>query len=378
MDEIKRFIDILVPVTTCTLRCHYCYITHRRLFDSKLPSFKYDVDTFRRGLSKERLGGVCMINFCGGGETLLPPEMPQYIKALLVEGHYVMVVTNATVDGAFKEMAEWPKELLERLFFKFSYHYLELKKRDLFGKFFGNIRKMRDAGASFTLEATPSDELIPYIDEMKALAVNEVGAVCHVTVARDMHDRSTIPILTKLSPEDYYKTWSVFDSEMFNYKFSVFLQKRKEFCYAGDWTLFLEMGTGILHQCYCSLYNQNIFDDLFKPIRFKAIGHYCQQPHCYNAHAFLTFGAIPEHESPTYAALRNRLCSDGTEWLKPRMKEFMKCRLKDNNSEYSSRDKMFTDYEMWFREKWTHLRTAIEGNRTSRHMYNTIKGVIRK
>ena len=80
MERMKRFIDILVPVTTCTLRCHYCYITHRRLFDSKLPTFKYDVDTFRRGLSKERLGGVCMINFCGAGETLLPPGLLQHMR----------------------------------------------------------------------------------------------------------------------------------------------------------------------------------------------------------------------------------------------------------------------------------------------------------
>ena len=40
MDKIKRFIDCYVPVTTCTLRCHYCYITHHRLFDNKLPTFK--------------------------------------------------------------------------------------------------------------------------------------------------------------------------------------------------------------------------------------------------------------------------------------------------------------------------------------------------
>ena len=121
MDKLKRFIDIWVPVTTCTLRCHYCYITHHRLFGGPLPTFKYDVDTFRKGFSKERLGGTCMINLCGGGETLLPPEMPQYIKALLSEGHYVMVVTNGTVDKAFDEIIKFPKEYLERLFFKFSY-----------------------------------------------------------------------------------------------------------------------------------------------------------------------------------------------------------------------------------------------------------------
>ena len=118
MEKMKRFIDVHVPVTTCTLRCHYCYITHNRLFDNKLPLFKYDVETVRRALSKERLGGVCMFNMCGGGETLLPPEMPSYIRALLEEGHFVMVVTNATVDRAFDELSRFPKELTERLFFK--------------------------------------------------------------------------------------------------------------------------------------------------------------------------------------------------------------------------------------------------------------------
>lgn len=349
MDKMKRFIDIWVPITTCSLRCHYCYITHHRLFDKELPTFKYDVETFRKGLSKERLGGVCMINFCGGGETLLPPEMPKYIKALLEEGHYVMVVTNATVTRAFDEISEFPSELLERLFFKFSYHYLELKKRNLFDKYFSNIKKVVKAGASFTLEATPSDELIPYIDEMKALAIKEVGAVCHITVARDEHDLSKIPILSKMSPDQYYETWKGFNSEFFEYKFSVFSQKRTEFCYAGDWTLFFNMETGVLSQCYCSLYDQNILDDVTKPIKFKAIGHHCLQPHCYNAHAFLTFGAIPEHMSPTYASIRNRICFDGSEWLKPRMKLFMEERLKDNNDEYSEKKKKSIDREMAIR-----------------------------
>ena len=101
MDKIKRFIDCYVPVTTCTLRCHYCYITHHRLFDNKLPTFKYTPEQVRKALSKERLGGICLINFCGGGETLLPPEIVKYIRVLLEEGHYIMIVTNATVSKRF-------------------------------------------------------------------------------------------------------------------------------------------------------------------------------------------------------------------------------------------------------------------------------------
>ena len=119
MERIKRFIDGYVPVTSCTLRCHYCYITHQRLFDTKLPKFRYDAAFIRKALSKDRLGGTCLINLCGGGETLLPAEVVGYTKALLEEGHYVMIVTNATCSKRFDEIAQFPKELRERLFFKF-------------------------------------------------------------------------------------------------------------------------------------------------------------------------------------------------------------------------------------------------------------------
>ncbi len=104
-DKIKRFIDCYVPVTTCNLRCHYCYITQQRKFDAKLPEFKYSAEHVAKALSKERLGGACCINFCGGGETLLPPEMIGIIRKLLEEGHYVMVVTNGTMSKRFDEIA---------------------------------------------------------------------------------------------------------------------------------------------------------------------------------------------------------------------------------------------------------------------------------
>lgn len=81
---------------------------------------------------------------------------------------------------------------------------MELKKRGLIELFFLNIEKVRNAGCSFTLEVTPSDELIPYIDEVKKTSLENVGALCHLTVARN--DRiSSMPILTKLSREDYKK-----------------------------------------------------------------------------------------------------------------------------------------------------------------------------
>lgn len=270
-----------------------------------------------------------------GGETLLAPELICYIKELLEEGHYVMVVTNATLTKRFDEIAKFPKELLTHLFFKFSYHYMELKKRNLLDVFFSNVCKMRDAGASFTLEATPSDELIPYIHEMQEAAIKHVGAINHVTIARDERVPGELPILTNMSREEYKKTWSVFNSEFFDYKMSIFGVKRKEFCYAGAWSLYVNLATGVATQCYCSYFQQNIFENIEKPIVFKPIGNNCKLEHCFNGHAFLVLGLIPELSAPTYGEIRNRICADGSEWLKPEMKAFMSTKLYESNTEYS-------------------------------------------
>lgn len=339
--KMKRYIDIYVPVTTCTLRCHYCYIIQQNLFNSKWPEFKYSPEVVKKALSQERLGGTCLINLCGGGETLLPPQMTDYIRVLLENGHYVMVVSNGTVSKRFEELCQLPQELLSRLSFKFSYHYLELKRKNLFDLFFGNIRRMRDAGCSFVLEFTPNDESIPYIEDIKQRAIDELGAACHVTIARD--DVSPLkdkPILTKLPLDEYYKTWEAFDSDMLKFKRTIYGQKRNEFCYAGAWSFYLNLGTGIMTQCYCSFKSQQIFDNPDKPINFIPIGCNCSQPHCYNGHVFLTLGTIPELNAITYAQLRNRVCADGSEWLKPNVKEFFSCKLKDNNEQYSSFQKL--------------------------------------
>ena len=79
---------------------------------------------------KRGLGGTCIINLTGGGETLIPKEMPQYIYQLLLQGHFLEVVTNGTLTSRFDEIAKFPRNLLEHLEFKFSFHYAELKKKD--------------------------------------------------------------------------------------------------------------------------------------------------------------------------------------------------------------------------------------------------------
>ena len=337
MDKLKRFTDIQIPVTTCTLRCHYCYITQTGLFKAALPKMKYSAAQIGLALSKERLGGICHFNMCGDGETLLPPEMTDIVKAILEQGHYIMIVTNGTVTVRFKEMMEqYPPDLKKRLGFKFSFHYLELKKKNLLDKFFSNVQLVKDSGCSFSLELTPSDELIPYISDVKKECIERVGALCHVTVARDETDDDFI-LLTKHSKEDYKKIWETFDSDLFDFKISVFGEKRNEFCYAGVWGGILDLGTGILRACDKTFLRQNILDDPQKPIDWKPIG-VCNKAHCHNAHVWLTLGMIPSLDTPTYSQMRNRELADGTSWLTPEMNAFLGQKLSDENVRFSEKE----------------------------------------
>ena len=339
MEKIKRFLDCYIPTETCNLRCHYCYITQRKKFNNRLAHFKYPAPVMRKALSRERLRGTCLLNLCAGGETLLSQEVLDITKALLEEGHFVMIVTNGTLKKRFEEIAKWPDELFGRLFFKFSFHYLELKRLDILDQYFDNIALMNKRGASFTVEITPSDELIPYIPVVKNICMEKLGALCHVTIARD--DRTEgIEVLSEHNFEEYKKIWGEFASTLFSFKSEIFYKKRTEFCYAGEWSAYLNLNSGDLRQCYCGKWLDNIYQDVEKPINFEPIGHKCTQPHCYNGHAFLTLGDIPELKTPTYAEVRNRICVDGSEWLSPTMKAFMSTKLVESNKEYNTMEKV--------------------------------------
>ena len=85
MDKIVKFIECLVPVTVCNLKCEYCYIIQENRRKNELPQFKYSPKQIRRGLSKNRLGGIAYISICGAGETLIPDEVIDIVSELLNE-----------------------------------------------------------------------------------------------------------------------------------------------------------------------------------------------------------------------------------------------------------------------------------------------------
>ena len=346
--DIKRLLLINVPIKNCNLKCDYCYINALNETEAGSAIFNFSPEHVGKCLTKDRLGGTCIINLTGGGETLIPKEVPRYIYELLAQGHYLEVVTNGTISSRFDEIIEFPANFLKRLEFKFSFHYKELIKLNLVDSFFNNIKKVSSAGCSFTVELMPYDELIPCIDDIISICRKELGAVCQVTVGRnDLTNNKQL--LTKLSKEEYEKIWSVFDSEMFRFKLDIFSKKIGGFCYAGLWSLYINLGTGETKPCYSQLCNQNVFKDPDADILFCPVGKHCRQPYCYNGHALLTLGLVPELSAPCYSKIRNRVTNDGNNWLSEDVMDAFSQKLYDSNDVWDMKKRILYECAYPFR-----------------------------
>lgn len=333
-DKNKKMLLFAIPMSICNFRCHYCYLSQREeSYQGIQPKMQYSPNEVRQALTISRLGGVCFGNFCADGETLLTKDIDLYVKAFCEEGHYAEVVTNLTVTPMLDRFLAWDKSLLKHLEFKCSFHYLELKKRGLLTRFADNVHKIWDAGASANIEITPSDELIPYIDEVKEFSMSHFGALPHLTIARnDATER--IEYLTNLPLEEYDKVWSQFNSEFWQYKRSIFGVKQRGFCYAGAWSAYINLCTGMARQCYAGRSLGNVFAHPEEPFPEKAIGK-CPIAHCYNGHSFLSLGLIPKENGEfRYGNLRDREKTDGSHWLQPELKKFFNSKLLESNSEY--------------------------------------------
>ena len=332
MEGCKRL--ILVPITTsiCNLRCSYCYLTHRgEQYQGEQAHFEYDPDYVARALSVKRLGGTCYFNFCADGETLLTKCIEEYMRAIVEQGHYAEIVSNMTVTPVIDKICGWSPELRARTEFKASFHWLELKQRNLLETFTANVLKCWEQGISVSIEITPSDELVPHIDEVFEYSFAHFGAKPQLTIARD--DRvKKIDYLTALTEEEYVKAWSQFDSRFWEFKRSIFGKKRTEYCYAGVTQLLVNIETGNARACYKANFEQNIFKNPAKPIKWIPIGR-CLQPHCYNGHIMLTLGgSIPDFtDVKSGRDIRDRIRTDGSHWLFPEILAFFDSSACENN-----------------------------------------------
>ena len=332
-DKIVKFIDVTAPTWPCNFRCHYCYVGQHMSNEERMcvNKCKYSPDTFERAISKKRLGGTCVFNFCSFGETLILPQNVEYCKRILAQGHFLGVVSNMTITKNIQELLNVPTEWRSRLFFKCSFHYMELKKCGLLDTFVKNVNDAWNAGASITVEITPSDELEQYIDEVKEFSLKNFGALPHITIGRNELKPGYVR-LTKHTEEEYNKIWGQFDSELFRFKTYIWEKKVKDFCYAGKWVYGIDLGTGKLYTCS----HRKEVGDLCHghKIKQKPICNKCPVAHCFNGHAWLAWGACPAINNTSYAKVRDRVRTDGTHWLHQRVYDAFSQKLWENNKEY--------------------------------------------
>ena len=345
-EPIKCFIECLIPITACNIKCHYCYVAQRMNRSMKKAELKYPPEVMAYALRKDRLGGAAYISICGAGETLLQKEMPEIVFALLKEGHYINITTNGTISAAFKRIAELiPSELLKRINFSFSYHYIELKRTNQLQRFFDNIKYVKELGCSFVVQLNLCDEYVEHFDEIKRICLDNVGALPQLAATRDeINLHKDIRLFTKKSKEEYMQLGESFDSPLFRFTMKNFMVKRKEFCYAGQWAYVLNLSTGIMKPCYASQIRQNVFENPETPIRLTAIGCHCRSPFCMNSSHFMSMGVIPSVSTPSYGELRNRECQDGTTWYNDVMKDVLYKKISDVRSQEIDTSKMRKQY----------------------------------
>lgn len=341
MDQIVKFFECLIPETVCNLRCSYCYVVQRSQNTQKLPQLDYPIETIKKALTTERLGGKCLFSICGAGETFAPDYLIDIVYVLLENGHYVNVTTNGTLTNKIHNLERIPVEWRCRLHISFSFHYLELKRTNRLDVFFDNINYVKGLGCSILVQVNLCDEYLPVIKEIQDICIKRVGAKPQLAATRKEYSLSNkIELMTNGTDEEYKDNGKSFDSPLFDFTMKNFNVKRKEFCYAGAWAYTLNFKTGVMKRCYASAIHQNIFKNPDKPIMNMAVGNCCGSLFCLNSSHFMSLGVIPNVDTPTYADLRDR---ESAKWMTPEFRSFVSGRLYNSNRKYGVWKKAFVN-----------------------------------
>ena len=321
-ERIEKFIGIHFKLSACNLKCSYCYVGKHKNGMIDIP---YSLEEMRKAFSRNRLGGICFINICSDGETLIHPMMPKIIEAFIQEGHYVLVVTNATLRNRIEDCINCNADV-SKLFFKVSFHYEEMKRLGILDSFFDNLEMIKKSPCSFTVEYITSDETLDEIEAFKQECMDKMGVLPHLNMPRDER-ANNLGVLSKNTWYSYIKKWDKadFKSEFWHFRKQMFGKKYKEFCYAGQRSIWVNMENGFSYQCYDLPPIQNFMGEINKPVKWLAVGNHCPQAHCYVSYSHMTLGTINFQNfvnyKPSYDVIRNRVCIDGTEWIKPTYKK---------------------------------------------------------
>ena len=193
---------------------------------------------------------------------------------------------------------------------------------------------MRDAGASILVQMNLCDSYMPYFDEIQQVATKYIGALPQLALTRN-ENTHPIQIYTSKSKEEYIQQGNKYQSPLFDFTTKNFGVKRREFCYAGEWSGVLDLSSGVLRKCYSSPDGVDIFANPNSPIHFEPIGKNCQHEYCINSSHFMSLGIIPSIKTPSYSQLRNR---PQARWQTPEMQQFLNSRLWESNRQYTRRE----------------------------------------
>lgn len=288
MEKIAKRINGNIHTSGCNLKCGYCYLAQEKYKnDAEKKALQYPLETILAACSKERLGGTCLIEIIGDGETLLPNDVVPLIRGLLKEGHYVLVINNGTLKERIHELLRLAEKdgTLNHLLFSFSLHFLELERRNLLKIFADNINYVKAKGVAFAVSLVCADEYIEAADRIWRFCDSELGGVTpNVSPARKCDvSGNTVGILSKDDKETYYKKIKqAFPSYNSKYISDLENMDNHKFCYAGSWCFSVDFTTGIYTQC---LRNpgprHNFFEHLDREMLIEPVGTGCRAPYCW-------------------------------------------------------------------------------------------------
>lgn len=110
---------------------------------------------------------------------------------------------------------------------------------------------MKAVGSSILVQLNLCDEYEPYLKDIAALCEERIGVPVQVAPTREEIDLNrSIRLFTEHTCEEYTNMVKRFHSPLFDFNIKNFNVRRREFCYAGDWSGVLNLNTGILHKCY--------------------------------------------------------------------------------------------------------------------------------
>ena len=301
-NRIQRYVQGTFRTSGCNLNCSYCYLKMKGAKNNGTP-FPYGIEHIAKALSVSRWG-YCYISLTGDGETLLSEEVVDLAYLLLKEGHYINIINNGTQTHSFKHMSElFDEDCISRTMLTFSFHYVELCKKNLLNQFFSNIRFMRDRGFTVYIHMVLNDDYIQHCDEIKQLCLKEVGFLPQLGMIRDESDRNKERRISQYSQENFYGIADVFQSPYFEMQKDLYeFNCTEHYCYAGRLGVLLNFTSGTMRQCVANDNPVNVFEDIDMEIPFQEVGFNCQSPWCYCS-TFQVLGMVADKNYPSFRTI---------------------------------------------------------------------------